>query len=77
MSDVLVYVQRGGDTVVWNVFKVFRTRLAVDGVDAGNGNGFISSRNVPEGRKTEFKKLISTCTNEERITDQKNEERMM
>lgn len=47
MSDVLVYVQWGGDAAVWYVFEVVRAWLAVHTVNTTDGNNFILTRNVP------------------------------
>lgn len=59
MSDVLVYVQGRGDTVVWYVFIVFRARFTVNTVNTGDWNSLIPPRNVP-GRKIRkmFKKMF-------------------
>lgn len=60
MCDVLVYVQWGGDTAVWYVFKVFRARLTVDTINTGDRNGLVPPRDVPKRRTNyDFKIWLS------------------
>ena len=47
MCDVTVYVHGRGDAVHRDVFVVFRTRLSVLRVDAGDGNPLVSPGDVP------------------------------
>lgn len=48
MSDVLVYINWGGNTAVRDVFVVIRTGVTVHPVHTGDGDCLISPRDVPE-----------------------------
>ena len=51
MSDVLVYVHLGRDTVVRDVFEVVRTGLSVHAVHTRYRHGLVASRDVTEEDK--------------------------
>lgn len=55
MSDIFVYVQRGGDTAVWYIFKVFRQWLTVHSINTGDRHCLIPPRNVPNRQKRKTK----------------------